>query len=128
VNGEKDMDHRATEPASAAIGHPAGEGVALAPFDPEDSGDIAGEMFRRQVVQLAIDAYKVTVYRDLDPVMQLECFVAGALTGIVCVCFASIQDEGRDAIMEHLANCLPAARLQAENIREEEPSKDASIT
>lgn len=90
---------------------------AFVPFDPEDSGDIAGEMFRRQVVQLVLDADKVTVYRELDQVKKLEVFMAGALTGIICACFGSIRDEGRDAIMEHVARCLPAARRQAEGLR-----------
>ena len=87
-----------------------------APFDPEDFGHIAGEMFRRQVIQLMLDADRVTVYRELDLITRLEVFIAGAMTGIVCACFASIRDEGRDAIMEHLANCLPIARRQAEGI------------
>lgn len=88
-----------------------------APFDPGCPFDAMSEMFRVQVTDLAIKAQKVTIYRDMDQQSQLECFVAGALTGLVGVCFASIQPEGKDPIMEYLARCLPDARLFAEGIR-----------
>lgn len=86
------------------------------PFDPGDPMDAMSEMFRTQVTDIALDAYKITIYRDLDPQRQIECFLAGALTGIVGVCLASIKTEGADAMMEYIAQCLPVAREMAESI------------
>lgn len=90
----------------------------LQPFDPGDESDAVAELFRIQVIQMALDADKVTLYRDLSPQRQLECFIAGALTGLVGVAFASIKTEGNDAMMEYIVSVLPFARLQAENIRD----------
>lgn len=88
-----------------------------APFDPGCPFDAMSELFRVQVTDLAIKAQKVTIYRDMDHQSQLECFIAGALTGLVGVCFASIHPEDKDAIMDYLVKCLPVARLFAEGIR-----------
>lgn len=88
----------------------------LEPFDPADPADAMSEMFRRQVTDVALQAYKVTTYRDLDTTQQLDCFLAGALTGLIGVCLASIKSEGADAMMEHIQKCLPIARQMAESI------------
>lgn len=88
-----------------------------APFDPSDPFDAMSEMFRTQVTELALKAYKITIYRDMTSVQQLECFIAGALTGLIGVSFASIRPEGRDEMMKYIAGCLPIARLFAENIK-----------
>lgn len=95
-----------------------GQNSAPQTFDPGDPSDAMAEFFRIQVTQLAIDADKITIYRDLNPQRQLECFIAGALTGLVGVAFASIKTEGNDAMMEYITSVLPFARLQAENIRD----------
>ena len=89
------------------------------PFKPDDPYDAMSEMFRRQVTDLALEAYKVTLYRDLNPQQQLEVFLAGALTGVVGVCLASVKSEGADAIMEYIVECLPVARQMAESIADE---------
>lgn len=89
------------------------------PFDPGDAGDAMAEMFRRQVTEMALAADKVTLYRDMSPQEQLQCFVAGALTGVVGVALASVKTEGADVIMEYIEQCLPFARQQAEGIRDE---------
>jgi len=89
------------------------------PFNPSDPEDAMSEMFRRGVTDLALDAYKVTLYRELNTQQQLECFLAGALTGVVGVCLASIKSEGADAMMEYIASCLPVARQFAESIADE---------
>lgn len=94
------------------------DAAELQPFDPGDESDAMAEFFRIQVTQLAIGADKITIYRDLNPQRQLECFIAGALTGLVGVAFASIKTEGNDAMMEYIASVLPFARLQAESIRD----------
>jgi hypothetical protein len=90
----------------------------FAAFNPEDPDDIVADMFRRQVTQLALNADKVTLYREMPSQRQLECFVAGALTGIVGVAFAHVKPEGYDAIMSYIADCLPFARIQAEGVRD----------
>lgn len=90
--------------------------VERAPFDPSDPFDAMAEMFRRQICDLAINAEKITIYRDMKPERQLECFLSGAMVGIVGICFASVRPEGKDAIMEYLAGCLPPARILAEAI------------
>jgi hypothetical protein len=74
------------------------------------------EMFRRQVTDIALQAYKVGMYRDLNPQQQLECFLAGAMTGVIGVALASVKTEGADAMMDYLAECLPCAREMAESI------------
>lgn len=89
-----------------------------APFDPADPMDAMSEMFRREVTEMALNAYSVTLYRDLDTGKQFQCFLAGALTGLVGVCLASGKSEGADAIMEYIAECLPYAREKAEEIRD----------
>ena len=91
----------------------------FAPFDPSDPFDATTELFRTQIVDLVLRAEKITIYRDLDPQRQLECFVAGALTAIVGVCFASVKQEGRDYIMEYLSSSLPAARIFAESLKDD---------
>jgi hypothetical protein len=88
------------------------------PFDPGDPMDAMAESFRLQVTQIALDAYKAAIYREMDPQQQLECFIAGALTGLVGVALASVKAEGADAIMSYFAACLPAARENAESIRD----------
>ena len=90
------------------------------PFDAADPSDAMAEMFRRQVMAIALNAYKVTLYRDLNPQQQLECFLAGAMTGVIGVALASIKTEGADEMMEYIASCLPLCREQAEGIRSDD--------
>lgn len=92
-----------------------------APFDPSDPFDAMSETFRREIVDIAIKAEKIAIYRDLSPDQQLEAFVAGAMTAIVCVCFASIEASGRDQIIEYLSGAWPQAREMAEGIEEPRP-------
>jgi hypothetical protein len=89
------------------------------PFDPGDPMDAMSEMFRRQVTDIALDANKVTLYRDLDVTQQLQCFMAGALTGFVGVCLASVNSASADAMMQTISSMLPGCRAQAESIADE---------
>jgi hypothetical protein len=89
------------------------------PFNASDPADSMSEMFRRQVTYMALEAHKITLYREMTPQQQLECFVAGALTGIVGVALASVKTEGADAIMGFFTECLPMAREMAESIADE---------
>lgn len=88
------------------------------PFNPTDPMDAMSEMFRREVTEIALRAYGVTLYREMDTGQQFQCFLAGALTGLVGVCLASGKTEGADAIMEYITECLPYAREKAEEIRD----------
>lgn len=89
------------------------------PFQPDDPADAMSEHFRRQTADMALAAYKITLYRELNPQQQLECFLAGTLTGIIGVCLASIKTEGADAMMKYIGECLPIARQMAESIADE---------
>lgn len=93
--------------------------IDLDPFNPADPMDAMSEMFRREVTDIALRAYGVTLYREMDTGQQFQCFIAGALTGVVGVCLASGKSEGADAIMEYLSECLPYARAKAEEIRDD---------
>lgn len=94
-----------------------GEADGRAPFDPSDPFDAMAEMFRTQITDLVLKAYSITIFRDLSAQRQIECVVAGVLTGLVGCSFASIRPEGRDAMMDYIAECLPTARMFAESIR-----------
>lgn len=85
-------------------------------FDPGDPYDAMCESFRIQIADLASQAYRSTIYRDMTPESQLSCFMAGVLTGLIGVCFVSIRDEGREVMMEGILHTLPFARQQAEDI------------
>ncbi len=89
------------------------------PFDPSDPMDAMADSFRVQITDMALNAYKATIYRDMSTQQQLECFVAGALTGLVGVVLASVKTEGADVAMKYIVECLPIARENAESIRDE---------
>lgn len=93
---------------------------ARAPFDPGDPFDAMAESIRRQVCDIALGMLDVGIYRDLPPGRQLECLMAGLLTGMIGVLFAQIDRahtiEGREAFMRAIVDCLPQARQQAEEI------------
>jgi hypothetical protein len=85
-------------------------------FDPGDPYDAMCESFRIQVADIASEAYRAAIYRDMSPERQLSSFMAGVLTGLIGVCFVSIRDEGRETMMEGIVQALPFARQQAEDI------------
>lgn len=89
------------------------------PFNPTDPMDAMSEMFRRQVTDIALGAYGVTLYRELDTGQQLQCFLAGALTGFVGVCLASVNTAGADEMMQAIRDSLPACREMAESIADQ---------
>jgi hypothetical protein len=92
----------------------------FAQFDPEDTSDIVADMFRMRTVELMLEADKVTVYRELSPQRQIECFAAGVLTGLIGALFACSKSEGHDALFNYVRECLPFARIQAEGMKEDE--------
>lgn len=92
-------------------------------FDPGDPYDAMCESFRIHVCKMAEAAYSAAIYRDMEPDQQLSSFMAGTLTGLIGVCFASIRDEGRDVMMQGILDALPFARQQAEEILEESAAR-----
>ena len=97
-------------------------------FDPGDPYDAMCESFRIQVMDLASNAYRAAIYRDMPPEQQLSSFMAGILTGLIGVCFVSIRDEGREVMMDGIRQALPLARKQAEDIINEAPSPSPTST
>jgi hypothetical protein len=87
-------------------------------YDPGEPFDAMAETFKRQIADMALDAMKATIYRELSPQRQLECFVVGTLTGIVGVCFASIDPKGWPAILDYLTDSVKFAGEQAKGIIE----------
>lgn len=83
-------------------------------FDPGDDFDAMAEAIRHYVLATYDEIADTAVYRDLDPHRQLECFVAGVLTGLVGIAFAHVRPEGRDEVMAFIADYMPQARMQAE--------------
>ena len=88
------------------------------PFDPADPFQAMSDLFRRQVIQFVLEAERITIYRDLPADQKLGAIISGTFTGAICAAFAMITPEGRDAIMEYAEECVPHARLQAENMRD----------
>lgn len=91
-------------------------------FDPTDDADILADMFRQEVCTMAERAMKLTAYQDLTPTQQLETFMGGVLVGLVNVCFAHVQEQGRGEMMKAIKSYLPQARDQTEAMLKEMPS------
>lgn len=87
-------------------------------FDPGDAFDAMADSFRVQTVDLLLQARKAAIFSDLPPASQIECFVAGVMTGLVGSCFACITDDGHDEMMTVIADYLPLARQNAEETTE----------
>lgn len=84
------------------------------PWKPDDPFNAMAESFRLQVLNMFLDAEKATIYRDLGPMKQVECFMAGTMTALIGVCFAHIRPAGRNEMMKMIRKYLPQARLNAE--------------
>lgn len=87
-----------------------------APFDPGDEFDAMADWFRVRVCEIAVEASKIAIYRDLPDGRQLECFMAGAFTGAVGVCMAMGRPESHDELVQAIADFLPDARQNAAEI------------
>ena len=88
-------------------------------FDPSDPYDAMCESFRIQIADMASNAYRAAIYREMTPEQQLSSFMGGVLTGLIGACFVSIRDEVREVMMECISEALPIARKHAEDIIEE---------
>jgi hypothetical protein len=86
------------------------------PFDPNDPSDAMADSFRVQVANMALEAEKAAIFRDLPPAEQLQCIMSGTLTGLLGVCFAYIDAEGRDALVEAIRDFVPSAATNAVEI------------
>lgn len=86
------------------------------PFDAGDPLDAMADSFRIQVCNMAIEANKAAIFRDMDTGQQAQALMAGTLTGLIGVLFAMVQEASRDPLMEAIADFLPYARLNAESI------------
>lgn len=85
-------------------------------FDPGDPYQAMCETFRRQVVEMAAEAYKTTIYRDLPPGQRLSALMAGTLTGLIGVCLITLDKAGHDAVIDAIIRAVPLSREQAEQI------------
>lgn len=92
--------------------------VECAPFDHTDPQDILCEHFRKEVLQLMLDADKITLFRELTGHEKMAVFMAGILTGLIGAMFACVQPEGKDHIMRAIIAALPEARSQADGVEE----------
>lgn len=92
--------------------------MKLEPFDGSDPYERVADVFRREVCEIARKATQNKDYQRLSPVKQVECFMAGVTTGLIGVCFAYIENAGRDEMMAAIEEYLPQARMQAEAIIE----------
>lgn len=86
------------------------------PFNPSNPFDAMAETIRREVCNIGLRALSTTIYRELDGHKQLECFLAGAMSGLISVAFAHIEPQGRDMIMNYIKECLPIARRIVDEI------------
>lgn len=84
-------------------------------FDPGNEFDAMADWFRVRIAELALEADKAAIYRGLGD-RQLECFMAGAVTGVVGVCLAMTASQSHDDLMDAIAAYLPEARLNADGI------------
>lgn len=88
------------------------------PFDAGKPAERLADRVRVEVVNLALRIMDDPDYRALSSIEQLEAFMAGGVTGVICGCFASIQPHGRDEMMQVIEAYLPQAREQAEAIHD----------
>lgn len=93
--------------------------MRLEPFDATDPAERVADRFRKGVAELASAIFKDEDCRDLSSVEQVQSFMAGVATGLIGVCFAHVENAGRDAMMEAILDYLPQAREQAEGIMED---------
>lgn len=92
--------------------------MKLEPYNADHPFERAADQIRKDIAELAHRMMEGKDYKSLSPVQQLECFMAGAMTAVIGVCFAHIDETGHDAIMEAIEEYLPQARAQAEGIIE----------
>lgn len=90
----------------------------LPAFDPESPADIAADIVRKALLDIAIRLQRVSHYRQMPTHEQIEAFAGGALTGMMCVLFAHIQSstESHDEIEKFVTSYVKQARHQAEAI------------
>lgn len=93
--------------------------MKLVAFDQNDPYNRMADSFRKQIAEMAGKAIRTQDYKSLTPVERIECFMTGITVGLIGVCFAHIENAGRDAMVQAIAEYLPQAREQAEGIFED---------
>lgn len=92
--------------------------MKLQPYNAAHPFERAADQIRKDIAELARRTMESKDYKALSSIEQVQCFMAGAMTAVIGVCFAHIDDAGRDAMMEAIEEYLPQARAQAEGIIE----------
>ena len=92
--------------------------VEMRPFDPGEPFDAMADSFRTQVAKMAIEASDAAIFRDLTPVEQVQCLMAGVLTGLAGVCFSYVSEDGREAIAGAMRDTIDFAAANAAHIIE----------
>lgn len=89
--------------------------MTRSPFNPTDPFDAMCENFRRQVVDMALKADTITLYRDLGK-RQVEAFVAGTLTGLIGVALATYRPEAHAEVLQGIRGYIDDACVQTLSI------------
>lgn len=85
-------------------------------FDPNAPFDAVADFVRKEIAQVALRAMEHGAYPALSRHDRIAAFVVGGMTGLIGCAFNSIEDAGRDAIVEYVSATIPFARQQAEEI------------
>lgn len=85
-------------------------------FDPGDAFDAMADSFRVQVAQIALDANKAAVFRELPPDKQLGCLICGIMTGLLGVGYAFVHPDGHAALRDSIRGYVDDAGHNAEDI------------
>lgn len=88
------------------------------PFDANCPFNRVADGLRKRVAEIVGAAMSSKDYKSLGSVEQIEAVMCGITVGLVGVCFAHIENAGRDAMIEAIIEYLPQAREQAEGIME----------
>jgi hypothetical protein len=95
--------------------------MKLEPYDADHPFERVADRFRKDIAEVAVRASETDAYKALSPEQQIQSFMAGAMTAVIGVCFAQVENAGWDAIMEAIEDYLPQARIQAEGIIDSAP-------
>lgn len=90
----------------------------LKPFNGNDDLDVAADMVRVLVVDLAIKLVGSPHFKTMPPSKQIEAFICGTMTAALGVAFSIVIEttEAHDEIERFVAAYIPQARAQAEGI------------
>ncbi|WP_065755246.1 hypothetical protein [Bradyrhizobium paxllaeri] len=81
------------------------------------------ENFRKQVIRMSSIALRTTIFRELPKSEQIECLIAGVMTGLMCSCLATVKPETYQIVEDYMARCVAVARTNAEELLRQAGSK-----